>query len=197
MGTDAITLIKNDHRLMEKLFDRLKSGQGDRRALLVEVAARLAAHSHAEELKVYPALEQADPGESGEVHHGTEEHHEAEQLLHKLMAMDTKAAGFDSALEEFVGAVKHHVEEEETELLPALQKSVDAATLQQLGAAFEEVRTKELAIAGFDATGSASSGSDDGGMSRDELYERAKEAGIAGRSSMTKEELAQALREQS
>src|ERR1041385_6051361 len=61
MGTDAITLIKNDHRLMEKMFDQLRSGKGDRRALLVEVAARLAAHSHAEEMKVYPALQQANP----------------------------------------------------------------------------------------------------------------------------------------
>jgi hemerythrin superfamily protein len=196
MGTDAITLIKNDHRLMETLFDRLKSGQGDRRALLVEVAARLAAHSHAEELKVYPALEQADPGEAGEVYHGAEEHHEAEQLLHKLMAMDTKAAGFDAALEKFVGAVLHHVQEEETELLPALQESVDAATLQQLGAAFEEIRTKELRIAGIDPTGTADTGSDGADASRAELYEQAKEAGIPGRSSMTKEELAQALHEQ-
>jgi hemerythrin superfamily protein len=146
---DAVTLIKNDHRLFERLFDQLQSGRGDRQALLIEVAARLAAHSHAEEMRVYPALAEADPEEHGEVEHGSEEHHEAEQMLHKLMAMEPDAPEFASGLTEFVGAVLHHVQEEETELLPALERAVDAAKLEELGQAFEEIRAKELAIAGI------------------------------------------------
>ncbi len=148
MTTDAVTLIKDDHRLLERLFARLRSGKGDRQALLVEVAARLAAHSHAEEMKVYPALEQAAPGEHQEVEHGSQEHHEAEQMLHLVMALDPDDETFDRALGQFIDAVTHHVREEETELLPALQEKVDAATLKELGRAFAEVRAKELEIAG-------------------------------------------------
>ena len=187
---DAVTLIKNDHRLLEKLFDRLKSGQGDRQAVLVEVAARLAAHSHAEEMKVYPALAEARPGEHGEVEHGAEEHHEAEQMLHRLMAMEPNDPEFESVLTRFVEAVQHHVREEETELLPALERAVDKARLEELGRAFEEICTRELEIAGI---GAGQSTMDT--RSRAELYEQAKEAGVPGRSGMTKEELAQALRE--
>jgi hemerythrin superfamily protein len=200
---DAVTLIKNDHRLMERLFEQLKAGAGDRQALLVEVAARLAAHSHAEEMKVYPALAQAQPEEHGEVEHGAEEHHEAEQMLHLVMAMEPDAPEFESGLAQFVDAVLHHVQEEESELLPALEQAVDAAKLEELGQAFEEVRIKELEIAGVPLDGasmmdSASSGSSDvDGASRAELYEQAKEAGVPGRSGMSKEELAQALREKS
>lgn len=193
---DAVTLIKNDHRVLEGLFDQLTSGRGDRRALLVEVAARLAAHSHAEEMKVYPALAEAEPGEHGEVEHGAEEHHEAEQMLHKLMAMKLDDPGFGSAVTEFVDAVLHHVQEEETELLPALEQAVDAARLEELGQAFEEIRTKELAIAGITAGRSTMDSGDLGEMSRAELYEQAKEAGVPGRSHMTKEELTRALRHQ-
>lgn len=190
---DAVTLIKNDHRLLEKLFDQLTSGRGDRRALLVEVAARLAAHSHAEEMRVYPALAQARPQEHGEVEHGSEEHHEAEQMLHKLMAMQPDDPEFGQALTEFVEAVRHHVQEEETELLPALEQAVDRATLAELGREFAEIRAKELAIAGIPAGQSTVDSAD---ASRAELYEQAKQAGVPGRSHMTKEELAQALRDE-
>lgn len=190
---DAVTLIKNDHRLLGKLFDQLTSGRGDRRALLVEVAARLAAHSHAEEMRVYPALAQARPREHDEVEHGSEEHHEAEQMLHKLLAMGPDDPGFGAALTEFVEAVGHHVQEEETELLPALEQAVDAATLERLGQEFAEIRAKELAIAGIPAGPSTVDTTD---ASRAELYEQAKQAGVPGRSHMTKEELAQALRDE-
>jgi hemerythrin superfamily protein len=198
---DAVTLITNDHRLFEKLFDQLTSGRGDRRALLIEIAARLAAHSHAEEMKVYPALAEAEPAEHDAVEHGAEEHHEAEQMLHRLMAMKPGDPEFEAALAEFVDAVQNHVREEETELLPALQQAVDAARLEELGREFQEIRTKELAIAGISEQSTVDSGrptppaTDE--RSREELYEQAKEAGVPGRSHMTKEQLARALREKS
>lgn len=195
---DAITLIKNDHRLLEKLFDQLRAGRGDRQALLVEVAARLAAHSHAEEMKVYPALAQAEPDEHGEVEHGAEEHHEAEQMLHRLMAMRPDDAEFGPSLTQFVDAVLHHVREEEDELLPALQQAVDTTELEALGREFDEIRTKELEIAGI-SSGQPTAAPDESTvdeMSRAQLYEQAKEAGVPGRSSMTKEELARALRDE-
>jgi len=195
---DAVTLIQNDHRLLESLFERLRSGDGDRQALLVEVAARLAAHSHAEEMKVYPALEQTEPDRHDAVEHGAEEHHEAEQMLHRLMAMASDDPEFDSVLTRFVDAVLEHVQEEENEILPALQRTVDAAQLEQLGQAFEEVRARELEVAGISSEASTpgGGGEDSSAMSRTELYEKAKEAGVPGRSHMSKDELAQALREE-
>src|SRR5688572_24872253 len=112
MAPDAVTLIKNDHRVLKTLFGMLQDPQRDRRALVAEVEARLTAHSWAEEEKVYPALVTAQPGEVPEVFHGVEEHHEATELLHKLKMTDPASADFDTALEKFVEAVKHHVEEE-------------------------------------------------------------------------------------
>jgi hemerythrin superfamily protein len=190
--TDAVTLIKNDHRLMEQLFSRLKSGDGDRRTLVSEVAARLSAHARAEEAEVYPVIAKS-AGEKQEVEHGTYEHFEAEHKLGKVRNL-IESPHFDQALEEFVAAVDHHVQEEESELLPALEKAADKKTLNRLGAAFERARLDELATAGYEDALIAESGADDlAEATRDELYERAKKADIPGRSQMNKEQLMEAL----
>lgn len=180
---DVIKLITDDHRMMESLFEKLRSGEGDRKLLVEECAARLTAHSRAEEERVYPVITEKNPSESGEVHHGYEEHQEAEQLLHRLQGTDPQGPDFEPALTAFVDAVKHHVEEEESKILPALAEAVGRTELEELGRAFAKRRKEELKAHGID---------DD--VSRAELYQQAQEAGIAGRSQMSKEELARELR---
>jgi len=195
MASDAVNVIKNDHRLMEGLFAQLRAGDGDRRAIVDEVAARLSAHARAEETEVYPAIAKA--GEAGEAEHGTFEHLEAEHKLRKVSNL-VDSPHFEQALDEFVAAVDHHVQEEESELLPALEKASDKRTLDRLGAAFERTRIDELSAAGYEeAPESDGSGADDlADATRDELYEKAKKADIPRRSHMTKEELIKALRDQ-
>ncbi|MDP9796718.1 hemerythrin superfamily protein [Catenuloplanes nepalensis] len=219
---DAVEAIKQDHQRMEGVFARLEAGGGDRRALLSEVENRLEAHSLAEEQEVYPAIKKAAPDEADEVDHGYDEHAEAESLLHKAQSM-VDSPDFDDALREFLEAVRHHVNEEESELLPALAEAVDDAELERLGEAFEAKRREELREAGIDGDGIAEAGIDDAGeatdldevsgaaapkiaavggdgaaadideMTRDELYEEAKRAEVPGRSHMSKDELKDAL----
>jgi hypothetical protein len=118
-------------------------------------------------------------------------------LLQKVRNL-TGSPHFDEAVNAFVAAVKHHVDEEENDVLPALQQAVDAATLERLGAAFAKDRATVLQRAGFDQGDdpSAVPGEDAADLTeatRDELYEMAKQADIPGRSSMNKDELARAL----
>jgi hemerythrin superfamily protein len=196
MASNAVTLVKNDHRLMEALFAQLQAGDGDRRALVAEVQARLSAHARAEEAEVYPIIAKA-AGEKGEVEHGTYEHLEAEHKLRKVVNL-IDSPHFDQALEEFVAAVDHHVQEEESELLPALEKATDKKTLDRLGAAFERARLDELSTSGYEqAPESTEPGTDNlTEATRDELYEKAQKADVPGRSHMKKDELIKALREQ-
>lgn len=201
--TDVVALIKKDHRELEELFAKVTAGDGDRQRTLDEITARLEAHSRAEELEVYPVLSLADPGEEEEVEHAHHEHHEAEHRLRMARNL-VVSPHFGEAFTAFVKAVKNHVEEEENEVLPALQKAVDAGRLVELGAAFEKVRGELLAqpastinLEAEAATGTAPAAAtgDPADATRNELYERAKEADIPGRSAMTKQELADALRE--
>ncbi len=141
--TDVVELIEQDHREMEGLFDRVLAGDGDRRQLLDEISSRLEAHARAEELEVYPVLTLADPDEEDEVEHAHDEHHEAEHLLRRARAL-VVSPHFEEAFTAFVQAVKHHVEEEETDVLPSLREAVDGKRLTELGVAFEKVRTDLL-----------------------------------------------------
>ncbi|MEU1898176.1 hemerythrin domain-containing protein [Nocardiopsis dassonvillei] len=182
MAEDAVTLILKDHRTMEELFDRLQSEPDQRPRLLEEIEAILIAHSRAEEDEVYPAAAKA-AGEGPEVRHGTEEHQEAEELLQKLKECDPKSKEFDKRCKEFVDAVKHHVEEEESDVLPGLREAVSQKRAQELGRAFWERRARELER--FDVKGRVP-------RQRD-LYEEARELDIENRSKMNKAELAEAV----
>ena len=186
MAADVVTVITNDHRLMEQILRQLESGSGDREALLTECAARLTAHSHAEEQQVYPAIAEIDPSEAGEVFEGADEHHKAEMMLLNLQHIDPDGPEFRERLAEFAGAVRRHIEHEESEILPALKRAVDRKRLEQLGTAFERVRLEELKIAGLPSSLDR--------MTREELYELARKANITGRSHMSKDQLAEALR---
>jgi hemerythrin superfamily protein len=197
MGTDAVTLIRNDHRLLESLFQRLQEGGRDRRALVEEIAARLTAHAQAEEEEVYPAITAADPAEEDEVEHAYHEHDEAMHLLLKVVNL-VDSPHFDQAVTDLVEAVRHHVDEEESGVLPALGDAVDGETLERLGEAFDRVRAAALRAAGVEdvrAPAGAAPAGELQAATRDELYERAKEADVAGRSSMNKQELTEALEE--
>jgi hypothetical protein len=185
MSVDAVSLIKEDHRRLERLFERLQSGDGDRRALVEEVVARLTAHARAEEQEVYPEIALLNTKEEAEIGHAEHEHQEAEHLLGKVHNL-VDSPHFEQALADLVEAVRHHVEEEEREVLPALREAVDGPGLERLGEAFERSRAKMLHASGHGLAEAT----------REELYELAKEADIRGRSGMSKQELVEALRTQ-
>jgi hemerythrin superfamily protein len=177
---DVVTAIMNDHRVLESLFDELRTGTEDRAVLVAEVRARLLAHSRAEERYVYPVLARQRAQTADEVNHGVEEHREAED---KLAALEAATDGdFPRALREFVDAVAHHVAEEESEILPAIKEFMSFRKRDDLGKRFESNRISELRRAGIDDA-----------LTKEDLYIRAQRAGIAGRSTMNRGELARAL----
>ncbi|WP_084957692.1 hemerythrin domain-containing protein [Thermoactinospora rubra] len=201
MATDVVTLITNDHRVVETLFERLQKDEGDRAALVKELHALLTAHARAEEDRVYGAIE------NQEAHHGLEEHKKAEILLDALKKADPAGPAFEDTLAKLVEAVRHHVEEEEKEILPELARSLSKKRLEELGRAFKQREDEELRALRGDGRPSAkgaakgtAKGAAKGAQSsptRDELYERAKKLDIPGRSSMTKQQLEKAIKQRS
>ncbi|HMI35131.1 MAG TPA: hemerythrin domain-containing protein [Propionibacteriaceae bacterium] len=85
------------------------------------MSALLSAHSRAEEVEVYPVAKD-EAGETDEVAHSQGENGQAEQMLEQMTAMDPESAEFEAALDELIKAVNHHVEEEESRVLPGMQQ---------------------------------------------------------------------------
>ncbi|WP_052423396.1 hemerythrin domain-containing protein [Nonomuraea candida] len=182
MADDVITLIKADHRKIEELFAKLTHGKGDRRAIVATLYALLTAHVRAEEDVVYPRLD---------AHHGLEEHKKAEVLLDTLKRARPGSTEFTSAHALLALSVSHHVQEEESTLLPLLARTTGERELRDLAKTFRQRRQQELRALTIPREARATSTG--GEPTKTELYERARKADIPGRSRMSKKELGKAL----
>lgn len=189
MPKDIIEVLAHEHREVEQLLEQLQSGAGDRAQVFQTVKAMLEAHSHAEEDIVYPAIRQAAPDCGDMIKHGTQEHHEVEELLQRLATFSPADSQFDRLVTELTSNVQDHVQEEENIVLPAFEQATNASTRQQIAEDFLTRKALEIP-AGQDGVYPED-------MTKDELYERAKELNIEGRSSMTKDQLARAINQRS
>jgi hemerythrin-like domain-containing protein len=142
----VITLIKEDHAKLESVFKKLESAEPDQIPdLLRQVEELLIPHSKAEEQVVYPAIKSAAPDEEEDVDDGIAEHHHVEEVLQQLKGSDPEAPGVDGLIAALIGEVRHHVEEEEDDILPKFSKAVDNRELGELGERFTQAKEKALA----------------------------------------------------
>ncbi|WP_158843597.1 hemerythrin domain-containing protein [Saccharothrix deserti] len=176
---DVVDLIMQDHREVERLFDELKNNPEKRPLLVPVLTAMLTAHSRAEESEVYPVAK-AEAGETEEIAHSQEEHVEAEQLLLRLTQADPTSPAFDEVLNKLVETVTHHVEEEESTVLPRMRERLDDRRREELGRAFAESRARHM-------------GDRPGEETREELLTQARNAGLSGASAMSKARLEKEL----
>jgi hemerythrin superfamily protein len=198
---DVVEVIKEQHRVIDSLLSQAESEGADVRALMQQVADLLKPHSEAEESFVYPTIRQKDADETSMGKDGVAEHHHLEGLLDQLLQDDPECPGYDGKLAALIGELRHHVEEEEQDLLPVLEKKAGAQEREAMGRRFLEETGQAGGGAGSGAgpaTGSRSGpgGSSSGGSdepTKAELYEQAKEQDIEGRSTMSKEELKKAV----
>ena len=142
----VITLIKDDHKKLESVFKQLEKAEPDAiPALLQQVAELLIPHSKAEEQVVYPAIKAAVPDEGSDVDDGLAEHQHVEATLKQLLAADPSEPGVDGLVAAMIGEVRHHVEEEEQEILPTFGDKVPNEQLSELGERFTAAKQEALA----------------------------------------------------
>jgi hemerythrin-like domain-containing protein len=142
----VVTLIKEDHKEVEAVFKELESAEpGEIPGLLEQVARLLIPHSKAEEQVVYPAIKQLVPSEESDVDDGLAEHHHVEETLTQLLAADPEAPGVDGLIAAMIGEVRHHVEEEEEEILPSFMEAASNQQLSELGEQFTNAKERAAA----------------------------------------------------
>jgi hemerythrin superfamily protein len=139
---NAIKMLKQQHREVEKLFKKLTATRTDetRRTAFEEIADALAVHATIEERHFYPGVKKQQTEDL--LLESVEEHLEVKRLIADLMEMDAGDDQFEAKATVLQENVEHHVEEEETELFPTVEKLIDEAQLEAIGAAMEETQVE-------------------------------------------------------
>ena len=111
--TDAIALLKADHREVEGLFKKFQNASGQERKWLLaqQICNELKIHSMIEEEIFYPTFEgQID---DDLYHEAYVEHDGAKVLINDIMASGGEGEFFEAKVTVLCEEIEHHVQEEE------------------------------------------------------------------------------------
>jgi hemerythrin-like domain-containing protein len=151
---DAIDLLQADHDEVRQMFDDYETllddeaPDAEREELAWQLCALLTVHAAIEEELLYPAAREVLEG-SRLIDVAGIEHSVARALIAEIEEMSASDAMFDARVTVLGEYMRHHIEEEEEELLPQMaQAGVD---MQALGAQLAERKQEMLAELGLDS----------------------------------------------
>jgi hemerythrin superfamily protein len=146
MSTDAIVILKDDHKTIKKLFREFQNAGENARAAKARIVKRiieeLTVHTYLENEVMYPEVRKLLPDLEDDVLESYEEHHVADVLCAELFAMDAGDERFDAKTTVLIENVTHHIDEEEQEWFPQVREGLGRRQLQELGARMTELREK-------------------------------------------------------
>src|SRR5439155_17959857 len=127
-----------EHARVEELFSEyeglsVSSEPARRRWLVDQMIRELRVHTAMEEQSLYPSIREVLAEGNQMVNEALEEHAEAKELLAQLEITSPDDPSFSPAVETLISDVRHHVHEEEAELLPKLRQAVGESWLLELG----------------------------------------------------------------
>jgi hemerythrin superfamily protein len=134
---NAIEMLREDHRKVKDLFENFEQSEGSSKEQICQQAiVELETHAALEEEIFYPAAEELID-EKELIDEAMEEHHVVKLVMAELKKMSADDERFDAKFKVMAESVKHHIEEEESELFPQLKGKLDE---QGLG---EEMQTRK------------------------------------------------------
>ena len=146
MSTDAIVILKDDHKRIKALFRQFEAAgesADQRKGELVEkILHELAVHTYIENEGMYPQVRKLVPDLEDDVLESYEEHHVADLLCGELAGMSPDAERFDAKVTVLIENVTHHIDEEENDWFPKVREALGRKQLSQIGATMLELREK-------------------------------------------------------
>jgi hypothetical protein len=148
---DAITLLKQDHRTVEELFEKFESsnGKSTKAKIAQQICMELTIHQIIEEEIFYPAVKELI---EEEIHdEAYVEHDGSKVLIAEILAGSPEEAFYDAKVKVLSEMIKHHVKEEEQRDGMFAQAKANGAELEALGEQLS-ARKEEL-VAAFNRSG--------------------------------------------
>ncbi len=143
---NAITLLKEDHKtvrgLLEKLDETTERASESRVKLLARIEQELKIHTTIEEEIFYPAYKAAvSKREDSKLYHeALEEHHVVDMVIAEIKSCGADSEEFSAKAKVLMDLVEHHVEEEEKQMFPRARRVMETSQLQDLG---EQMNTRK------------------------------------------------------
>jgi hemerythrin superfamily protein len=139
---DPVSMLKEDHSNVKKLFEQFEGTDDER--VQMEIAKKaineLKAHAAIEEEIFYPGVG-AMVDDTEVMSEATQEHHVVHFLIDELESEDLDHDTFHAKFIVLAENVRHHIKEEEGEMLPKIDS--DEPEIRDLGARMAE-RKQEL-----------------------------------------------------
>lgn len=136
MASSVVTVIKEQHREIEKLLKKAEDDKGDVGATMQKLYDMLKPHADAEEDFVYPSIKKHASDTGDEIKDGTVEHQQVVDMLEDLLKGEPGDPGYDGTVASIAAQLRHHHDEEEADLLPVLSDKATRAELEALGERF-------------------------------------------------------------
>lgn len=127
MNMNPVQMLLDDHEKVRQLFQQFlqASDTQQKQQIADQVLMELDVHANLEEEIFYPAMRQkGDAQDKDMVAEAYEEHAQAKDLMQQLRGMQASDPQFTTLFQQLQQDVEHHVQEEETEMLPKAQQEL-------------------------------------------------------------------------
>ncbi|SQD96870.1 MULTISPECIES: hemerythrin domain-containing protein [unclassified Parafrankia] len=146
MSTDAIVLLKADHKDIKAAFKQFQQ-VGDRAVtakgkLVEKIIELLTVHTYIENEVMYPEVRSLLPDLGDEILESYEEHHMADLLAVELAALPSDAERFSAKTTVLIENVTRHIEEEEEGWFPKVREKLGRKQLSEIGERLLEAKEK-------------------------------------------------------
>lgn len=151
--TDIIKLILEDHKPLKELIEVMKDSEKsflERSAAFEEFAPLLVTHAKPEEESLYTFMKDDEELREGGFE-GDVEHALADQMIEEIKRTEDDEDLWSARVKVLAELVEHHIEEEESELLPDVKKHSSAEERASMGEQYLNRRAKYEAMGGTDA----------------------------------------------
>lgn len=146
MSTDAIVLLKDEHKVILRAFrnfeDAGENAHKTKGDLVDRIIELLTVHTYIENEVMYPRVRELVPELEDDVLESYEEHHVADVLVMELAGMKPTDERFTAKTTVLIENVRHHIEEEESEWFPQVREALGRKVLQDIGAEMVAARKK-------------------------------------------------------
>jgi hemerythrin superfamily protein len=126
-SVDVVAVLKEDHDKVKELFEKFEDAKGSaqKKQIVTQALKALTVHAQIEEEIFYPAFREAnsDDDETDDLmDEALQEHHVVKFLIGELEEMEPGDEFYDAKFTVLSENVKHHIEEEESDIFPKIEE---------------------------------------------------------------------------